>query len=245
MHVSFVYVSAVCPGNTGWVCRCLGGRSWRKRTFHHSPQGVIPPAFSYRQMVHLEEDPWLYLEHGFRASSLQSQLWSWKGLPLLTLPFSNTTVFAKMVASQKLPDQSRCAAATCHAREVKGLNRYFYWESRFSPGLKCLFTHSFSASQYCRISPLMFYNHKFLSQQKFIFCSNELANYLNSVMSFLQLWILKKFKTNASSEPERQWQRKSNNSKIPVFHNPHNSPDYVIFKSSPVSLSIRNDIVDF
>lgn len=38
---------------------------------------------------------------------------------------------------------------------------------------------------------------------------------------------------------------KGNNSKAPVFHIAPNSLDYVIFKSSPVSLSIRNDIVDF
>lgn len=34
MHVSLVSVSAVCPGNIGWVCKWLGRRSRYKRTFH-------------------------------------------------------------------------------------------------------------------------------------------------------------------------------------------------------------------
>lgn len=79
MLVSFVCVSSVTPGNTGWVCKWLRGRRKGKRAFYHSPQGAIHPSFSHREVVHLKECPWPCSGHGFAATSPQSQLSSLKG----------------------------------------------------------------------------------------------------------------------------------------------------------------------
>lgn len=50
-----------------------------------------------------------------------------KGCPVSPYHFSSAAGFARLAASQRLPDPSRCAAATTHhAREGKGQNRPFY-----------------------------------------------------------------------------------------------------------------------
>lgn len=95
MPVSFVSVSSVIPGNTRQVCKSLRGRRKGKKTFYHSPQVVVHPTFSYREVVHLKEHPWQYSGCSFTATSLQSQLCSRKGLPLLSLPFFPCHCFCK------------------------------------------------------------------------------------------------------------------------------------------------------
>lgn len=133
MPVSFVSVSRVIPGNTRQVCKSPRGRRKGKKTFYRSPQVVVHPTFSHREVVHLKERPWQYSGCSFTATSLQSQLCSGKGLPLLPLPFFPCHCFCKAGCQpERLPDPSCHAAATTrHAREGKGQNCPFYQQSRF------------------------------------------------------------------------------------------------------------------